>query len=76
MKKEYIEFDGVIVDIEIAQEKAKHVCECLEQRYFCLSDKQAITYCHNSAKVENDIVLDYLYQIENKLNELRSMMEG
>ena len=75
MKKEYIKFDGIIADIEIAQEKAKCMCELLEQKYFSLSDKEAIVYCHNNARIENDIVFDYLYQIENKLNELRFMME-
>lgn len=75
MKKEYIKLDGTVVELELMQERAENICLCLEQNYFSSNDPNKIKHCHDDARIKNDIVLDYLSQMENKLKELRDLME-
>lgn len=75
MKKEYIKLDGTIVELELMQERAENICLCLEQDYFSLKNEDYILDQYNDARIKNDIVLDYLSQMESKLKELRDLME-
>lgn len=77
MKKEFNLLDNILTQLEIMQEKAKIICEDLGNEYFPMDydNSRFLEYYQKKAAIKNDIVFDYLCQIENKLQELRALME-
>lgn len=77
MKKEFNLLDNTLTELEIMQEKAKVICEDLENEYFSMDydNSRFLEYYQEKAGIKNDIVLDYLNRIEGKIQELRNLME-
>lgn len=74
MKKELIELDSILTELEIMQEKAKIICEDLENEYYGRNSKYIECYKERAA-IKNEIVFDYLYQMENKIQKLKALIE-
>lgn len=79
MKKELIELDSILTELEIMQEKAKIICEDLENEYYGRNskyiDSKYIECYKERAAIKNEIVFDYLYQMENKIQKLKALIE-
>ena len=69
----------VLTGIETAFEKAKNICDDLDQNYFSIDTddkdgKYLLVYYYNSACVKSDIVIDYLFQMKELINEMRTLV--
>lgn len=73
-----IRFDEAITEIELAQERAFLVNTNLTQNYFGWSEPKILDLqvYYNDARIENDIVCDYLNNIEEGLHEIRRCLEA
>lgn len=73
-----IRLDEAITEIELAQERAFLVNTNLSQNYFGWSEPKTLDLqvYYNDARIENDIVRDYLVEIEEALHRLRDCLEA
>ena len=68
--------DGLVSEIEIAQEKASMMCTELMQEYFSLQNERDIHEYYNMARVQNDVVHDYIYEIGKVLQAARKLLNS
>lgn len=72
------ELENGLIELEDMQGKAKTICEDLKERYFSMDYEnfKLLNPYQDNAKTKNEIVFDYLCQIERKLRELRILTEN
>lgn len=66
--------DDFVMELALKQERAQLIAERLSSGYFALSKESAI-YDHDSARIECDIVLDYLLDMKEQLVIMREILE-
>lgn len=73
-----IRLDEAITEIELAQERAFLVNANLSQNYFGWSEPKPLVLqvYYNDARIGNDIVRDYLVEIEEALHRLKDCLEA
>lgn len=66
--------DDTILFLEVAHEKATVMINTLDQDYFSLNKDCDKLYLFDKAVTQNEILLDYVFQIGDKLGETRKML--
>lgn len=66
--------DDMILSLEAAQEKAAVMINTLDQDYFSLNKDCDKLYFFDRAETQHNILLDYVFQIGEKLYEARKML--
>lgn len=66
--------DDMILSLEVASEKAAVMINTLDQDYFSLNRDCDKLYFFDKAVIQNEILLDYVFQIGDKLGEARKML--
>lgn len=75
MRKEYLELDGMFTELELMQERAKAICGDLSQDYFGEIEPRFLKCHYQDAGIKSDIVFDYLCFMDEKMREIRGVME-
>ena len=66
--------DDFVMELALKQERAQVIAEKLATGYFSLK-KDCIIYSHDNARIECDIVLDYLFEMKEYLVDMREVLE-
>lgn len=66
--------DDTILSLEVAHEKAAVMINALDQDYFSLNEACDKLYFFDRADTQCDILLDYVFQIGDMLDEARKML--
>lgn len=66
--------DDTILSLEIANEKAAVMVNALDQDYFSLNEDCDKLYFFDKAVTQHNILMDYVWQIGNTLDEARKML--
>jgi hypothetical protein len=61
-------------ELEITFEKIERIADNIDQGFFDLKDKDYILYAFDGFSVENDILTDYIHEMDEKLGGIKRML--
>ena len=66
--------DDEIMNLEIIHERIKLMGDNIDQDYFSLNDDYCKLHYFDKAKIESDIISDYVSQMSDRLKKIRRML--
>lgn len=80
MEKLIAKSRDILTGIEISMERARLMCVDLCQDFFGINtggDDAAslLMYHFNRARIQNDIVFDYIFEVDKQVNELKEVIK-
>jgi len=74
MTKKEIQISNILIEIEIAQKKARVTLDTLLQTYFEMTEDSQ-KYYHERAGVQSGIVMDYVLEIGELAEKLQTCLD-
>ena len=70
-KEKLLKLDDMILELEIAQERARVIASDIGQEYFDLDDDRYKLYYFKQTDIKFDILQDYIVKVDDMLAEIR-----
>ena len=70
-KEKLLKLDDMILELEIAQERARVMASDIGQEYFDLDDDRYKLYYFKQTDIKFDILQDYIVKVDDMLAEIR-----
>ena len=70
-KEKLLKLDDIILELEIAQERARVMASDIGQEYFDLDDDMYKLYYFKQTDIKFDILQDYIVKVDDMLAEIR-----
>lgn len=71
-KEKLLKLDDMILELEIAQERARVIASDIGQEYFDLDDDRYKLYYFKQTDIKFDILQDYIVKVDDMLAEIRT----
>lgn len=73
-KEKLLKLDDMILELEIAQERARVMASDIGQEYFDLDDDRYKLYYFKQTDIKFDILQDYIVKVDDMLAEMRKSL--